>query len=91
MWIKLGNRRYRLVKKPLPKKPVKIYGLCDEPTKRGKTITIATGLSEFDELDTIIHECIHGLVWHIDEAMVDQAATDIARVLIRNGFGKRLP
>lgn len=86
--IKLNGRIYRLVYRQLPKRPRKIYGMCDEPAKKGKTITIATGLSEIDEMDTIIHECIHGLVWHIDEAMVEQAATDIARVLYRVGFRK---
>lgn len=86
MRITLVGKLWNLIFKSLPKRPQKVYGLCDEPSKKGKQITIATGLTEIDELDTLIHEMIHASVWQLDEEIVDRMSTDIARVLFRLGY-----
>ena len=61
-------------------------GDCDPPTTKGKAIRICTGQTDQEEMDTIIHECIHAEGWHIDEVFIERAATDIARVLLRLGY-----
>lgn len=68
---------------------LKAYGDCSPPDGDNcRTIRVRHGLSEQDELDTIIHECIHGCGWHIDEEFVCRAATDIAKLLIQAGWKK---
>lgn len=57
-----------------------------EPTDAEKAIRVRMGLSEFDEMETYIHEFIHACCWWLDEGFVTQMAHEIARALWRLGF-----
>jgi hypothetical protein len=63
-------------------------GECDHPEHAGKEIRIITGQTQVDELDTVLHECFHACFWIVDEEIVEQSATDIAKLLIRLGWKK---
>ena len=66
------------------------FGFCDRDGERGKpmTIGIKDGLSELDELDTTIHEGLHASYPDLSEEAIDEAATDLARLLLARGFGR---
>ena len=66
------------------------FGFCDREGERGKpmTIGIKDGLSELDELDTTIHEALHAAYPDLSEDAIDEAATDLARLLLTRGFGR---
>ena len=66
------------------------FGFCDREGERGKpmTIGIKDGLGEFEELDTTIHEALHAAYPDLSEDAVDEAATDLARLLLARGFGR---
>ena len=66
------------------------FGFCDRDGERGKpmTIGIKDGLSELDELDTTIHEGLHASYPDLCEEAIDEAATDLARLLLARGFGR---
>lgn len=63
------------------------YGECDPPCKKGKEIRINPKLKGEQRLDTLLHEAIHAALWHLaDEEWVAQLATDLARMLTRQGY-----
>ena len=66
------------------------FGFCDHEGERGKprTIGIKDGLTEFEELDTTIHEGLHASYPDLSEEAIDRAATDLARLLLARGFGR---
>ena len=65
-------------------------GFCDHEGERGKprTIGIKDGLTEFEELDTTIHEALHAAYPDLSEEAIDETATDLARLLLARGFGR---
>ena len=63
-------------------------GGCEAPWMPEREIDIPVGGKTCDELDTIIHECLHGCFWDMDEDAVSESATSIARVLWRLGWRK---
>ena len=65
-------------------------GFCDREGERGQpmTIGIKDGLSELEELDTTIHEGLHAAYPDLSEEAIDEAATDLARLLLARGFGR---
>ena len=63
-------------------------GTCDHPEKPGKRIRIRRGQHEFEELDTVIHECLHAADWHKDEQWVAEFASDLTEVLKKLGWRK---
>ena len=65
-------------------------GFCDHEGERGQpmTIGIKDGLSELEELDTTIHEGLHASYPDLSEEAIDEAATDLARLLLARGFGR---
>lgn len=65
-------------------------GWCDHPDSIGKTIKIRDGMSDFDTLRTLIHECQHGADWTRDEEFIDRFADDLAVILEQCGW-KRVP
>ncbi len=81
------GRRYRIKHVP-PSKIKDEYGWCDGPERKCKTIAIDNSLEELQQLDTYIHEAFHASNWDIDEAAVEQTATDIAKFLWRLGYRK---
>ncbi len=66
--------------------PRTVDGMCSEPDKPGKSITVAASLTGERRLDVIIHEMLHAADWHKDEEWVEQVASDIARALWRLGY-----
>lgn len=44
--------------------------------------------SEEFQLDTVLHELLHGVAWDHDEEWVSRSARDIARILLRLGWRK---
>ena len=66
------------------------FGFCDRDGERGQpmTIGIKDGLGELDELDTTIHEALHAAYPDLCEEAIDEAATDLARLLLARGFGR---
>ena len=65
-------------------------GFCDHEGERGQpmTIGIKDGLTEFEELDTTIHEALHAAYPDLSEEAIDEAATDLTRLLLARGFGR---
>ena len=61
-------------------------GDIDSPGTPRKEIRIWQGLRGQERLDTIIHECLHGCGWHLDEPFVARFATDLARILWQLGY-----
>ena len=58
-------------------------GLCEHPNSLNKTIHIRPNLSDQDYLETVLDEAIHACLWELDNDIVDQMSTDIARFLVR--------
>lgn len=61
-------------------------GECDSPKSVGKRIRINSTLKGQEELDTIIHEVFHAGFWHVDEEVVEEFGTDLARILWKLGY-----
>lgn len=53
-----------------------------------KEIMIANGQSEFDELDTIIHEIVHAGCPFLIEDFVKEFSTDLANIMWQLGYRK---
>ena len=66
----------------------KNLGLCDAPDVKGKSILIQGGIKGEKLLDTLIHEALHACQWHLREETVDEAASDLARMLWKLGYRK---
>jgi hypothetical protein len=79
------NKRWKFLRCTLSKD---LCGQCDDPTVTDKAIKVSKKLVGRDELDTILHECLHACFWHLDEGIVEQASTDLARALWRLGYRK---
>ena len=65
-----------------------VAGFCDPPDAPKKRIRVRRGLSEPDELEVVIHECLHAAYWHHDEQHVEQFGADLAKILWRLGYRK---
>lgn len=80
--LSLGGRRWKLrfVEK------LRDFGQCDHPDTIGKEIRIRTGQTEFELLDSLLHEFNHSLFWQLDESVIAAAATDLAKALTRLGY-----
>lgn len=63
-----------------------IDGTCDAPDTKNKTICITKGLSPDKEMEIIIHESLHACLWDLDEVVIEETASDIAKLLIRFGY-----
>ena len=81
------GKRYRI--KPYHVRRGGTAGYCDPPDKNGKAISIPINGSSSDDLDYIIHECLHACFWDLEEIAVERAADDISRLLWRLGWRKK--
>lgn len=86
-YINFKGKRYLLQRRPYMGN---LIGDCDSPDTPGKKIRIRSGLSEFDELDVMIHELLHISDWTKDETWVEETATEIAKILWKLGWRKQL-
>jgi hypothetical protein len=83
MKIKLRNNSWSLVKADLGPS---IRGQIDPPAYLRKQLKISTRIKKNKELlEVLIHECLHGCFWDIDEEAIDQAAVDISKLLYKLG------
>ena len=62
------------------------FGICNPPTKKGKSIKIDNTLTDFDKLETIVHESLHAVFWDLDEYAVRDAAVDLSKLLWKLGY-----
>ena len=84
MRCKLRGKYYTLIFAKL--KPP-LLGLCDWDNR---TISINERLTGEIELDTLIHELLHACQPDLEESAVDQTASDIARILTRLGYSRKI-
>ena len=54
----------------------------DTPQKR---ILIASNQTPLDQVDTVLHECLHAAFPDLDEECITESSTDIAKILHRLG------
>lgn len=83
MRVKILGRFWKLVFGGLRRPDL---GRCDAPNQVGKRIRINSTLKDLEELDTIIHEVFHAGFWHVDETVVEEFGTDLARILWKLGY-----
>ena len=81
----LNGNRYRIVyTDDIPGDENKeLAGLCDPPDKRDKTIYIRQSIPLHMLIDTLIHEGLHSCLWCLAEDTVEQVATDLSKMLIK--------
>lgn len=65
----------------------KLLGECDVTKRR---IRVRESLSGTLWLDTTIHELLHLAFWDLDEEVVNQVATDMAKALTKLGVERNL-
>jgi hypothetical protein len=89
------GKRYKVERVPPSKLKFKdlkegevCFGLCDPPTKKGKTIKIDNTLTDFDELQVLLHELLHCLQFSLSEDAVEEMSTDLAKFLWKEGYRK---
>lgn len=63
-------------------------GQVDTPESKNKELHIKKNLEPFEELDTTLHELNHILYPQADEAFIEKASTDEAKVLWKLGYRK---
>lgn len=62
------------------------WGQCEPVDRLAKRIRVHRDLTGIDELDTILHELLHAVLWDLSEETVEECGTDIARVLWKLGY-----
>ena len=60
-------------------------GSIDPPDTPQKRILIARNQTPLDQLDTVLHECLHAALPDLDEDAITESSTDIAKILYRFG------
>lgn len=85
MWVTILGKRYRFTfTRRLARRTA---GECDHPeAPPPRRIRVSPDLDEEEKLTIIIHEILHAADWSKEEWWVEQAATDIARILWRLGY-----
>jgi hypothetical protein len=61
-------------------------GRSDTPDTVDKKLRIWQGAKGQDRLETVIHECLHGAAWHIDEEFVSEFSRDLGIILWKLGY-----
>ena len=60
-------------------------GSIDPPDAPQKRILIALNQTSIDQLDTVLHECLHAAFPDLDEEPITKTSTDIAKILYKLG------
>lgn len=63
-------------------------GDCDSPRRKNPEIRISSSLEGEEELEVLLHECLHAAYWDLSEEAVCDPAVDIAKVLWDWGYRK---
>lgn len=87
MHIKILDKIYKFCREKLDLKENK--GYCTSPKLKNKKIVVDESLKDEEELDIILHECLHAAFWFLDEEYVAEASKDFARILWRLGYRKK--
>jgi len=83
MKIKLRDNTWSLVCVDLD---AGVRGQIDPPVYANKQLKLSTRINKSkDILEVLIHECLHGCFWDLDEEIVDECALDIANALYKLG------
>ena len=92
MRVKIRGKFWTLVYRPQSKMPSDengpLLGLCESPDSKRKKILINSSLRDETELRILLHESAHAGLWHLDESVVDELSTDLARMLWNLGYRK---
>ncbi len=82
MRIYLRKKKYDLVRSKLKNN----WGDCSDPNKPNRKIRISDEIPNESQrlLDVVIHEMMHS-IWDLDEEVVDQVSSDMARILYQMG------
>jgi len=83
--VRILNKYYTLKR---PRLRGSVHGYCDAPTTPSKAILIDKKLNNQQELEIILHECLHAGLWFVCESVVERLAADLARILYRQGYRK---
>jgi len=62
---------------------LKMDGWCDGPEVKNKQIRIAKRCKGLRRLVVLLHEGIHAGLWDLDEAVVEELAEDLGRMVWR--------
>ena len=87
MHVTIRGKRYEL---RFEKMNPEYLGLCDPPNVMNKKITVESNQGEREFLDTLIQELMHAAYWDIKEDAIDEGATDVATVLWRLGYRRKV-
>lgn len=83
MEVKLRSNTWKIVRMDLGPS---VRGEIDPSSYVNKSIRISTRLKKNQEiLEVLLHECLHGCFWDIDEEAVEKAAFDISKALYKLG------
>lgn len=80
--IKILGRQWLLKFTTYPELGLKTDGECDSPETPGRKIRIDSTLEPERLHEVIIHECLHGAFWWLDEKFVEEFAADLSRILL---------
>lgn len=66
------------------------WGYCSDPSEseKNRKIKVLKDLDGIDRFNTDIHEMTHGVLWDLDESVVEQISTDISKALWKLGYRK---
>lgn len=81
--IKLLGQTWRLRFVKYPELGTGADGACDPPETSGKQIRVNAAAEPERIHEVIIHECLHGAFWWLDEEFVTKFAADLSEVLLR--------
>jgi len=73
-----------------PGRPKGDDGSCSRPDRTPRTILVRDDLRGKRLVDALIHELLHAGAWVLDEEVVEELATDIARVLYHKDVQARI-
>lgn len=82
MRVKLHNKWW--VFKRVPN--LKDDGIIDAPDIPNKHLKINSKLRGKKELETILHEALHGCIWNLSEEDIQQTGEDLANLLWKLGY-----
>jgi len=68
---------------PSPAMEEVIRGDCDDPDAKNKQIRIANNLPMQEEMEVVIHECLHACDWWKDEEWIKQVGEDISHLMVK--------
>ena len=82
-----GNKRIKrrtgTVRLPHEEAEDVVRGDCDDPESKRKQIRVADNLPMQEEMEVVIHECLHACDWWKDEVWIGLVAEDVAHVLVK--------